>query len=64
MKTAAELAQKGKFATLKGFCRSQTLLTRLRNHCFKQQKENQLVITKKHNEHNQKLTKIVVDEWV
>ena len=60
MKTAAELAQKGKFATLKGFCRSQTLLTRLRNH----QKENQLVITKKHNEHNQKLTKIVVDEWV
>ena len=64
MKTAAELAKKGKFEALKGFCRSQTLLTRLRHHCFKQQKENQLVITKKHNEHNQKLTKIVVDEWV
>ena len=64
MKTAAELAKKGKFETLKGFYRSQNLLTGLRNHCFKQQKENQLVISKKHNEHNQKLTKIVVDEWV
>ena len=64
MQTAAELAKKGKFETLKGFCRSQNLLTGLRNHCFKQQKENQLVITKKQNEHNQKLTKIVVDEWV
>ena len=64
MKTAAELAKKGKFEKLEGFCRSQNLLTGLRNHCFKQQKENQLVITKKHKEHNQKLTKIVVDEWV
>ena len=62
MKTAAELAKKGKFEKLKGFCRSQNLLTGLRNHCFKQQKENQLVITKKHNEHNQKLIKIVVGE--
>ena len=59
MKTAAELAKKGKFEKLKGFCRSQNLLTGLRNHCFKQQKENQLVIIENNNEPNQKLTEIV-----
>ena len=46
------------------FPRSQNLLTGLRNYCFKQQKENQLVITEKNNEPNQKLTEIVVGEWV
>ena len=44
--------------------RSQNLLTGWRNRCFKQQNENQLVITKKNNELNQKLTEIVVGEWV
>ena len=39
---------------------SQNSLTGLRNRCFKQQKENRLVITKKNNEPNQKLTEIVV----
>ena len=37
----------------------QNFLTGLRN-CFKQQKENQLIVTEKNNEPNQKLTKIVV----
>ena len=47
------------------FWRSQNLFTGLGNHCFKQQKENQLVITKKNNEPNQKLTKQwSVPEWV
>ena len=48
--------------TLKGSQRSQNLLTGLRNYCFKQQNENQLVITEKNNEPNQKLTEIVVGE--
>ena len=38
----------------------QNFLTGLRNHCFEQQKENQLVVTEKNNKPNQKLTKIVV----
>ena len=42
----------------------QNVLTGLINHCFKQKKENQLVITKKNNEHNPKLTEIVLGEWV
>ena len=47
--------------SLLGFGSLKTLiLTGLRNHCFKQQKENQLVITKKNNGPNQKLTEIVV----
>ena len=62
MKTVAEPAKKRKICKVKRFWRSQNLLTGLRNHCFKQQKENQLVITKKRNEHNQKLIKIVVGE--
>ena len=53
--------KKGKFETyVERFWRSQNILTGLRNHWFKQQKENQLVITKKNNEPNQKLTEIVV----
>ena len=48
---------------LKGFGGLKTyVLTGLRNHCFKQQKGNQLVIITKNNESNQKLTKIVVTE--
>ena len=35
---------------------------RLRNHCFKQQKENQLVITEKNNEPNQKSTETVFNK--
>ena len=63
MKTAAELAKKiKKKGTVKRFWRSQNLRTGLRNQCFKQQKENQQVITKKNNEHNQKLIKIVIGE--
>ena len=62
-KNAAELQKKGKFETLTGFEGLKTyLLTGLRNHCFKQQKENQVVITKKNSEPNQKLTEIVVGE--
>ena len=34
------------------------------NHCFKQEKENQLVVTKENDEPNPKLTEIVVGEWV
>ena len=49
---------------LKGFCRSENLFTGLRNHCFKQKKENQPVITKKNNDPNQNLTEIVVGDWV
>ena len=57
-KTAAKLQKKKrKFQTLKGFGDLKRLFTGLGNHCFKQQKENQLVITKKNNEPNQKLTK-------
>ena len=46
----------------KRFRRSQNLLTGLRNHCFKQQKGNQLVITEKNNQPNQKSTEIVFNE--
>ena len=42
----------------------QNLLVGLINNCFKQQKENQLVITKKNNEPDQKLTEIVVGKIV
>ena len=35
------------------------LLADLRNHCFEQQKENQLLVTKKNNERNQKSTERV-----
>ena len=57
-KTAAESTKKWKIGNVERFWRSQKLLTGLRN----QQKENQLIITKKNNEHNQKLTEIVVRE--
>ena len=55
-KTEAELEKKSNIWNVERFWRPQKLLTGLRNHCFKQQRENQLVITKKYNEHNQKLT--------
>ena len=58
------VGEKRKIWNVKMFWKSQNLLTRSRNHCFKQQKENQLGITKKNNEHNQKLTKIMVGDWV
>ena len=59
----AELPKKKRrFEMLKGFCRSENLFTGLRNHCFKQQKEDQLFITEKNNKPNQKLTEIVVGE--
>ena len=64
-KTAADLPKRGKiwkFGKYGRFWRSQNLLTGLRNHRFKQQKKNLLVITKKNNEPNQKLTKMVVGE--
>ena len=35
------------------------LLADLRNHCFEQQKENQLLVTEKNNERNQKSTERV-----
>ena len=35
------------------------LLARLRNHCFEQQKENQLFVTEKNNQRKQKLTERV-----
>ena len=59
-RTAAELPKKGQFETLnvlevsKRTCRL--------NYCFKQRKENPLVITKKNNEPNQILTEVVVVE--
>ena len=55
-KTEAELEKKSNIWNVERFWRPQKLLTGLRNHCFKQQWENQLVIIKKYNEHNQKLT--------
>ena len=61
-KTTAELPKKRKIRNVERFWRSQNLLTGLINHCFKQQKENHLVITKKNNKPNQKLTEIVVGE--
>ena len=42
-----KLWQKRTIWNVKRFWSSQNLLTGKRNHCFKQQKENQLVITKK-----------------
>ena len=63
-KTEAELEKKSNIWNVERFWRPQKLLTGLRNHCFKQHKENQLVITKKYNEHNQKLARKVVGEWV
>ena len=50
--------EKEKFETLKGFGG----VTGLINHCFKQEKENQLVVTTENNEPNPKLTEIVVGE--
>ena len=58
MKTAAELAKKRNIWNVKRFWRSQNLFTGLNNHCFKQQKENQSVITKKHDERDHKLIKV------
>ena len=55
-KTEAELEKKSNIWNVERFWRPQKLLTGLRNHCFKQQWENQLVIIEKYNEHNQKLT--------
>ena len=56
----------GKFETLKGFGGLKIYLQAWEIISFKQQKENQLVITKKNKEpiYNQKLTEIVVGEWV
>ena len=64
--TAAELPKKGKFETLKGFGGLKIYLQAWEIIGFKQQKENQLVITKKNKKpiYNQKLTEIVVGEWV
>ena len=61
MKSAAELAKKGKFGTLKGFPGLKTYFGKEKSF-FQTAKENQLVMTKKNNEHNQKLAKIVVGE--
>ena len=60
MKTAAELARKAKFETLKGFVGLKTHLQDWEIIVSNSKKENQRAITKKHNEHNQKLIKIVV----
>ena len=64
--TAAELPKKGKFETLKGFGGLKIYLQAWEIIGFKEQKENQLVITKKNKEpiYNQKLNEIVVGEWV
>ena len=51
-KSAAKLQKKKKIWNVERFWRSQNLFTGLGNHCFKQQKENQLDITKKNNEPN------------
>ena len=56
------VAEKRTIWNIERFRRSQNLLTGLRNHCFKQQKGNQLVITKKNNEPNQKSTEIVFNK--
>ena len=63
-KTAVELPKKGTIWNAERFWRSQNAFTSFCNHCFKQQRENQLVITKKNNEPNQNLTEIVFGEWV
>ena len=64
--TAAELPKKRKIWNVEGFWRSQNLPTSWEIIGFKQQKENQFAITKKNKEpiYNQKLTEIVVGEWV
>ena len=56
----------GKFETLKGSGGLKIYLQAWEIIGFKQQKENQPVITKKNKEpiYNQKLTEIVVGEWV
>ena len=58
--------KKGKFETLKGFGVLKIYPQTWEIIGFKQQKENQLVITKKNKEpiYNQKLTEIVFGEWV
>ena len=58
--------KKGNFWNVERFWRSQNLPTSWEIIGFKQQKENQFVITKKNKEpiYNQKLTEIVVGEWV
>ena len=58
--------KKRKIWNVERFWRSQNLPTGWEIIGFKQQKENQLVITKKNKEpiYNQKLTEIVVGEWV
>ena len=64
--TAAELPKKRKIWNVERFWRSPNLPTSWEIIGFKQQKENKLVITKKNKEpiYNQKLTEIVVGEWV
>ena len=64
--TAAELPKKRKIWNVERFWRSQNLPTSWEIIGFKQQKENQFVITKKNKKpiYNQKLTEIVVGEWV
>ena len=64
--TAAELPKKKKIWNVERFWRSQNLPTSWEIIGFKQQKENQFVITKKNKKpiYNQKLTEIVVGEWV
>ena len=61
-KTATDLPKRGKIWNVERFWRSQNLITGLRNHRFKQQKKNLLVITKKNNDPNQQLTEMVVGE--
>ena len=58
--------KKEKIETFKGFGGLKIYLQAWEIIGFKQQKENQLVITKKNKEpiYNQKLTEIVVGEWV
>ena len=58
--------KKRKIWNVERFWRSQNLPTSWEIIGFKQQKENQLVITKKNKKpiYNQKLTEIVVGEWV
>ena len=56
-------AEKRKMCNVHRCWRSQNLLTGLRNHCFQELKENQLIVTKKNNEHNQKLSKSSVSEF-
>ena len=55
-KTAAELPENEE--NLKGlmFQWAPNLLIGLRNHCYVQQKEDQLFVTEKNNERNQKLS--------